>query len=499
MGGAGNLLKRVGHYASASVVSILCGLVSYPLFTRKLEVEDYGAMGLIQVILLAGVAAAKLGLQNSIIRLWPVYDRDDAQRDRFSATYFFTALGLGTAATVLCVGVAVGLRQHLPPRLVWPLGVAAFLIPTRALFSFAQNFLRARERSTTYALVSIGNAVLGLALAALLVLAVMPLALRLSGFYLGLLVAELLVVAVALRASFAGMSLRTRDFDWSLVREGVWFGAPLILFEFSAILLGMGDRFIIEIFWSERQLGFYTAAYSLAWQIASLYTFPVDMAVVPMYTNLYERDGREAARAFLARGTRLYYLLALPVIAGLWAVREDIIVVFASAKYREAQSVLPVLIAAFLILGSRMFLAAGLFLAKQTRLMALIALAGAVVNIGLNLLLVPRFGIDGSAVGTMLGMLLTVLGLALFSRRAFAVDLALPRLALYAAASAGMGLLVSLVRTAPATGGSFGQHLLQLVARIGLGVVAYGLFALVAEPEARSLGARLVARVRGRR
>jgi O-antigen/teichoic acid export membrane protein len=485
----------VGHYATASVVSILCGLVSYPLFTRKLDVEDYGAMGLIQVILLAGVAAAKLGLQNSIIRLWPVYDRDAAKRARFSSTYFFTALCLGIAATLVCLGVVLGLRSTLPPRLIWPLGIAALLIPTRALFSFAQNFLRARERSRGYALVSISNGVLGLALAAFFVLLVMPLG-RLSGFYLGLLSAEVLVVLFALRASFSGMPVRPRDFDWSLLREGVWFGAPLILFEFSSILLGMGDRFIIQAYWSERELGFYTAAFSLAWQIASVYTFPVDMAVVPMYTNLYEREGPDAARAFLVRGTRLYYLCALPVIAGLWAVREDIIVVFASAKYRAAQSVLPVLIAGFLVFGARAFLGAGLFLAKRSRLTALVALGGALLNIVLNLVLVPRYGIDGSAVATSLGMLLTTVALTAYARQAFAFDLGLGRLVFYGAAAAAMGFVVSLVRTAPAGGGSFGQHLLQLAVRMASGLVVYAAFALAAEPQARSLVAAGLGRLR---
>jgi O-antigen/teichoic acid export membrane protein len=493
-----DLLRRASHYASATVISILCGLVSYPLFTRKLDVEDYGAMGLIQVILLGGVAAAKLGLQNSIIRLWPVYDRDDAGRGAFSATYFYTGLGLGLIFALLCGGVAVGLRAHLPQRLVWPLTIAALLIPARALFSFAQNFLRARERSRAYALVSIGNSVLGLLFAAALVVWIMPGAWRLSGFYLGLLAAEVLVVVFALRASFAGMPLSASAFDRKLVKEGLWFGAPLILFEFSSILLGMGDRFIIEIFWNERALGFYTAAFSLAWQIAQVYSQPFEMAVVPAYTNLYEKEGAASARDFLAKVTRLYYLGALPLIAGLWAVREDIIVVFASHKYREAQAVLPILIAGFLVYGARSYVGAGLFLAKQSRLSGLIAGGGALLNIALNLALVPRYGIEGSAVATAIGMFLVVVVMAFYGHRAFAFDLSIPRLVLYAAGSAGMAYLVTLVRIVGPAGGGFLQHLAQLVARIAVGVAVYAAFALAAEPAAREVVRKVLARVRGR-
>jgi O-antigen/teichoic acid export membrane protein len=490
-----DLLRRASHYASATVVSILCGLISYPLFTRKLEVEDYGAMGLIQVILLGGIAVAKLGLQNSIIRLWPAYDRDDERRGAFAATYFYTGLTLGLLAAIVCAGVALALRSHLPARLVWPLTIAALLIPTRALFSFAQNFLRARERSRPYALVSVGNSVLGLIFAATLVVWVMPGAWRLSGFYLGLLGAEALVVVLALRASFRGMALSPGGFDLKLVREGLWFGAPLILFEFSSILLGMGDRVIIEIFWSERQLGFYTAAFSLAWQISTVYAQPFEMAVVPAYTNLFEKEGAASTRDFLAKVTRLYYLGALPIIAGLWAVREDIIVVFASQKYREAQAVLPILIAGFLVYGARSYVGAGLFLAKQSRLSGIIAAGGALLNVGLNLALVPRYGIEGSAVATAIGMFLVVVVMAIFGGRAFAFDLSIPRLLLYAAASAAMGWVVTLVRFVPANDGTFTQHLTQLVTRIGVGIGVYAAFALAVEPAARELAGKLLRRL----
>jgi O-antigen/teichoic acid export membrane protein len=493
-----DFFRRASHYASATVVSIMCGLVSYPLFTRKLEVEDYGAMGLIQVLLLGGVAAAKLGMQNSIIRLWPVYDKDEASRGAFASTYLYTGLGLGLAFALVCAGVAGGLHAHLPPRIVWPLAIAALLIPTRALFSFAQNFLRARERSRAFALVSAGGSVFGLILTASFVVFIMPGPWRLSGFYLGALVAEGLVVALALRASFGGMPLKAAAFDWKLVKEGLWFGAPLILFEFSSILLAMGDRVIIEIYWSERQLGFYTAAFSLAWQISTVYSQPFEMAVVPQYTNLFEKEGAAAARDFLAKATRVYYLGALPIIAGLWAVREDIIVVFASHKYRDAQAVLPILIAGFLVYAARSYVGAGLFIAKKSRLAGIIAATGALLNVALNLALVPRYGIEGSAVATSIGMLLVVAVMAVFGYRAFPFDLGLRRLALYALGALGMAYAVTLVKLVGPGGGTFLQHLAQLGARVGVGLVVYGGFALAVEPAARDLAGAALRRLRGR-
>jgi hypothetical protein len=46
-------------------------------------------------------------------------------------------------------------------------------------------------------------------------------------------------------------------------------------------------------------------------------------------------------------------------------------------------------------------------------------------------------------------------------------------------------------------GAGFAQHLLQLVVRIGLGVVGHAVFALAAEPEARTLVRKVLGRLRG--
>jgi len=261
----------------------------------------------------------------------------------------------------------------------------------------------------------------------------------------------------------------------------------------------MGDRVIIQAFLSERELGFYTAAFSLAWQISTVYAQPFEMAVVPAYTNLYEKEGPNPTREFLARVTRLYYLGALPLIAGLFAVREDIIVVFASQKYRAAQTVLPLLIAGFLIYGARNALGAGLFLAKRSKLSGAIAASGALLNVVLNLLLVPRFGIEGAAAATAFGMLAVVVVMTVLGRRWVPFPLSLGRLALYAAGSCLMVVVVSRVRLVGAGYGTFSQHLLQLLLRVGTGVFVYACFALAVEPFLRDLVRSAAKRMIGRK
>ncbi|HEY3359859.1 MAG TPA: oligosaccharide flippase family protein [Polyangia bacterium] len=488
-----SLLRRASHYAGAGVAAMIAGMISYPLLTRTLDVEDYGAMGLIQVILLAGVAGAKLGLQNSIVRLWPVNDRTPEDRASFASTFFYAALILGGAAALVCVVADVALHRVLPRRLVWPLAIASLIIPARALFSFAQSFMRAREDSRAYALTSVGAALLGLPFIMLFVLWLMAGPARLSGFYLGILIAEAVMTAVALRVAFAGTSINPGRFRWSLAREGLTFGLPLVIFEAASLVLLMGDRVILQLFRTERELGYYTAAFSLVWQLAIFFAKPLELAVVPMFTNAYEHEGAAAASALVSRINRLYALAALPMIAGLWAVREDLIIVLASHKYRAAQNLLPLLLAGALVFGARVYVGAGLFLAKKSRLTALIAAGAAALNVVLNLALVPRFGAGGSAAATGLASLALVVAVGVAGRRHLPFDLGLRQMALYAAGAVGMALAVSRITLASPQAG-FGAHLAQLLARAAVGAVLYAAFALVADPEARALVSSLRSR-----
>jgi O-antigen/teichoic acid export membrane protein len=493
------LVQRLGHYASATAVPIVCGLISYPLFTRKLAIEDYGTLALIQVMIATSIAVTKLGLQNSIVRLWPVYDRDEAGRASLGSTYFYAALALGVIGLCIFGVLAFALHRSLPARMLWPLAAAALLVPIRTLASCAQNFLRARERSRLYAGLAAAGAGAGLIATTMFVLVLMPPRYRLVGFFLGGITAEAALLAPSLRGGLQGIRVRPQAFSWALLRDGVWFGAPLMLFEVSTLALMMGDRVIIHVFWNDVQLGLYAAAFSLALQVATVFTSSVELALVPMYTNLYEREGAAATRAFLARGLRLYYLVALPMIAGLWAVRSDLIEVLASRKYADAKSLVPVLLAGFLIFGSRSFFGAGLFIGKRTRVTGSIACGGAVLNLALNLVLVPRYGIMGSAAATALSLLLVVGTIAVWSRRLLPFDLSVARFGLYAAGAALMALAAHAVTFVPPHQGTLAQHGAQLVVRVATGVVVYGTFALAVEPELRRGARRVLGRLRARR
>ncbi len=89
----------------------------------------------------------------------------------------------------------------------------------------------------------------------------------------------------------------------------------------------------------------------------------------------------------------------------------------ASSKYGGADKLVPVILAALVIYATHPFVAAGLLIHKRTLLMAELLVGSAILNIGLNCLLLPRMGLMGGAITTLLSYLACILSLGYASHR----------------------------------------------------------------------------------
>ena len=65
-----SLLVHVSNYTTASVLVTLASVISFPILTRLLSVEEYGVMNLVATALALLVGIGKLGLQHSALRYY---------------------------------------------------------------------------------------------------------------------------------------------------------------------------------------------------------------------------------------------------------------------------------------------------------------------------------------------------------------------------------------------------------------------------------------------
>ncbi len=487
------LLIQSSHYSIASVFSIISGLITFPLLTRIFSVADYGNMNLIAATISVAAAFGKVGVQHSILR----YDSEiGAGKRPFTLPQLYSTAIIGMTATAVLVMVVFLVATQVVPvgwvgnDAVRPLfAIASLLLVVQVVESAFLNFLRSGQNTAAMMKYQVVKKYLGLGL----ILAFLFLISRsLVMFYSATVLSESAAVLALGIFLFRGGKRpipSLANFSRPLYREMLGFGIPMMIgYELSGIVLAVGDRYVIEGVMGATALGLYSAAYNLCQYVQAVVIASVGQAVMPLYLQMWDRQGPKDTAAFVARSLRTYALFAVPVIAGLAAVGPELLPSLASDKYSSATVVVPWVIAGIVVDGCNSMVGAGLFIHRKTRVIMAIVLSCAALNLILNLLLVPRVGIVGAAIATLVCYTVTAGAMAVAGRHL--LPIALPWATVLRAGLASVLMYVSLQPVLP------GRRLLTVGVRLLVGAPLYIAVMGLIDPDARGILQSVFNRVR---
>jgi O-antigen/teichoic acid export membrane protein len=492
----GSPLKRfavhASHYSLGSLLTTLAGFVSFPLLTRVFSVADYGVMSLVGVSVTISIALGKLGVQQSVLRQ---HSEIAAGKSPFTLRQLSSTVVIGMSATGLAAAALVLVTSRIAPGSVGDprvrnlLAIMSIAIVVQVVGSALVNLTRAQMRTKLFVAYQVGRRYLGLAL---VLVAVFAVARDLRAFYAATALGETLAVLALAFVMFRGGGMprpTLEQFSPALFRYMLAFGIPMMLGnELSGLVLAVGDRWVIRALIGDEPLGLYSAAYNLCEYVQVVLISSVGQAVVPICLQMWDQKGRDATAAFVDQSLRSYVLFGMPVIGGLAAVGSELLPAIASSKYAGATAVLPWVIAGMVVDGASAMTGAGLFIARRTRRVMAIVMTGATLNIALNLVLIPRLGIVGSAIATLVSYAATAFLFAWAGRSFLRVTLPWGTLARAGATSLAMYLVVS---------GVYGGHgLLTVGVRAVAGVVLYVGAMWAVDPDARGIVDRVLRRAR---
>jgi O-antigen/teichoic acid export membrane protein len=487
MASIGDLVKRTSHYSLANGAIMAASFVSFPIFTRVLSVAEYGVMGLMSMLRTFLTGLSKLGLQHSSLRFYAEWEHKERGVETFIFTFFVAAALGAVAVTGISAGIAVSISSWIGERLTFFFLLACPLFITDTMSSFGLNLLRARQDSGPRAIFEVISTYLAMGLAVLCTISLIG---GLKGYYIGLTAGEAAVTVTLVFYVLRWTRLKRTNWQPSLFREAIAFGLPMTITEICTVLFHMADRVIIQWLMNEVHVGYYTVAYQIANYASILFSVPMEMAVVPMYTKLYEEEGQEATSEFLKRSARLFLMMSLPAVVGLGFIRDDLVAVLASRQFLPGAHLVHYLLAGFLLFSTRAILGAGMFLKKRPWLMAGLGLAGSIVNIALNLVFIPPFGITGAVIATVVSQFVMALVFWYIGSRLVRVGLDLPALALHIVCVGTMGAALFFL--------DVGEGVLRLLLRVVAGAVIYAVLIALLDSEARAFSRTLLNRLRHR-
>lgn len=421
---AQRIARNAGALAVSQGATLLLNFVAWTHLARTLEPDRFGILGFGGALLAYFVVVVQLGFDAVAVR----EGAREPEAIRAIAGHL-TTLRLALAATAGIVYVALVLALPRPPLFqatLLALGVQLIVNATRLSWAFQaveQMGAIAVRDAVTALLNAVAVVVLVRAPEQVVLAAALTAALPLVG--------NAWLFAAFVRR-FGAFRLSVDVQAWArLLRPALPLAASAFLIEVYLRL----DQVMLEFMVGTVAVGQYSAAYklvTLAQMPASIVYgafFPA-LAVAVGDPALMRERGRMIARILLAVG--------LPIaIAGPWLAGQSLDLVY-GAEYVAAGPALAVLLVnmGFVYVSTSVgtpLMAWDL----QTPYMWAV-LAGAVVNVALNVVLIPRFAMVGAASATLVSQIAVCAGLCVVYRRAageLPISLLLPALAVAAAAT----------------------------------------------------------------
>ena len=397
-----HLFGRGLLYVIVWSLQLVAGTVVSPILAHVMGPAEFGALASAIALHQVLSVLALLGLDQALV-LQRVGDPDA----RAARSLVSLGIALSLAVSVVIAVTSPLWRDFLGfghyPALV--IAVILWTAPTAAL-QVMLSLLLTEDRIRPFALISALAAVGGQVCGIVLLIFVHNDATTYAWGGVGSQFAAMLIGIIVTRPRLRGMF--DRDVAWRAIKLGV----PLALGGLAYFVLNAGDRVVIQRLLGAEEVGRYQVAYVVGSVVVLLLTF-TSSAWTPRFAALHDITERFALAA-LSRDA-LYRLLS-PMLVGITLVAPVALRIVAPASFRpESLSVVVFLVAlsAFPVAASG---ATGRILITLRRGKTIGAIAGvaAVVNIGLNLILVPLVGIQGAAAATLVSFMC----LAFLQRRA---------------------------------------------------------------------------------
>jgi len=464
------LLPHTAYYFLARGLPGIINFLAITVYTRLLVPDDYGQYAL---------ALASVGLLNSVFFQWMQHGlarflpRHSDRPDVLLAT-LLTAFLIVVALTAGIGGIA----SWYAPTGTWRTFIALVMALTwaQAWFDLNLQLVASRLEPHRYGFLSVAKATLALGLGTLLVV----FGLKAHGPLLGLLVG--ILGATLMLAWRAWRGARIALADAGLFRDLWKYGLPLSIMSLLAFVVSSSDRFLLAWIMDKNAAGLYSAGYDLAQYTLGTLMVIVNLAAYPLVVRTLEQSGNDAVQAQLSRYGLLLFAMALPATLGFIVLAGNIAhVVLGTAFSLSAAQLLPWFAIAALIGGLKaLYYDLAFQLARRTQWQLWIVLAAAVINLLLNLLWIPIFGLLGAAYTTVLAYIVGLILSAWLGRRIFPLPALSTEFVKVAAAALMMAVALWILR------GFHGMGMLVVQLLVGMAVYVVGLMLLnVADSQRR--------------
>ena len=410
-------MKNISLFALGNIITLGVQFVMLPIYSRYLSVAEFGVVNSMQILRTFFLILLPLGLERSIYRVYYDYSTSE-DKEKFVGSLLIGMLTIEVA--ILClIFISRDFVSLLFPSISFVPYYLLTLISVLpvSIIQLSKALNQVEEDAKIYITQSVAQLLLS---TVAIIYFLIYKGMGAYGYVLGLLVGPTVLVFPVLYYLLSKIKLL---FSFYYFRPALLFSLPLLPMLLSSFALNLSDRFFIDNFFTQEDIGLYSLGYKMASLIllvgSSLY-----LAYTPVFYKLANQLPREDAVTKIRVHNDLYVGLVGLGTVGLFALCGPVIEWVFPSSYASA-----VIYCRWFCLVVFLTQITGLFnlmiyQAKNNKRLALVVFIAAVVNVLLNYFLLESWGPLGAVYTSLVSCLLMFVGNALLSVKSYYVPFA---------------------------------------------------------------------------
>lgn len=395
----------------SEIANKLSAIVIFYLYTRYLGVIGYGLNVQLNAIVTVLISISSLGV------IFQIINQSDNGDKTYTSNLFWTNL-----ITIVALSMIVVLPMLIFPAVVnrlWMkipgadsiIKLGGILVILTVVDNYVQGFYRSRLRFVQITLFDLIQLLLVTAGISVVVMTTANLFLTIAVSLVVVLV--MVFIKIVMLFVLGEITLVKFKILTDVVFESLVYGWPIVLMNLGNWILNLSDRMFIGYFYNVKEVGVYSAVYTLAGLIG-IFGAPFWYLMYPTMIKSKGSDSVLEMSLVARKYIRGFMYLAVPAMFGLVIVSKDAMRLLGQGGFETGSLLFGLVVIALFIDQMTAVGHYWAYMEKKPNFIRNATLSCGLLNVGLNLVLVPKFGILGAAWSTLAGY--SLLGYLLLSK-----------------------------------------------------------------------------------
>jgi len=475
-------------YIPVNLASLIVSFGGIVILTRLLGGAEYGRYALAMITMMAVHMGLFTWLEAAMARFQARAEREDDVATHTKTIYWYAIRTMLPGWTAI-MGILYVLPLDTPMKML--LAVALPSTCMQLFMNLGMEAHKAAHRITRYSASYASHQLLSFTIGILLILTT---PLREVGPFFGIMIATIVVLLIDL--PFMLKRMKGGQVEPDRAKMYFSYGMPISISLILTYALSSGDMYLIS--WlmenGDAAAGEYSASYNLANRSLDILFIWIGMAVTPIAVTALEKEGLEKSKTILRDYGAALLLIAMPAATGIALIAEPAGFILGEEVRAGAVKIMPWIAFAGVMNGMISYYAQRAFmLSGKTEMFVWAMVPPVILNIGLNLWLIPIYGLMGAVWSTVLAYGLGLATALIIGRRYFPIPI--PVKAFFQISFACL-VMAGIVYGLPISEDM--PDFLEIIIKVVVGVTVYGLLCFTADIDGcREIIKTLLGKVRG--